>query len=81
MILLGIDQDQTLHNPALPQAFHHLGRNIDKSPPGWRLKPQLFSIAFHDKIAPFFVTFSELTTGKQIMGEKSIKEMGSNLDL
>jgi len=47
----GVDQDQAFHNPALSQAFHHLRRDIDKSPPGRDLKPQLFSIAFHQNIS------------------------------
>jgi len=67
----GVDQDETLLDTTLPQALFHLRRNVDKRPPGPHLKPQLFSVTFHDKGFPF-VLYGTLATRKQNMKKKSM---------
>jgi len=43
----GIYKDKTILDAALSEAFFNLGGDIDKSTPGWDLKPEFFSVTLH----------------------------------
>ena len=45
--MLGIDETQSLLNPALSQTFLNLRRDVDKCPSGGYFEPEFFVVTFH----------------------------------
>ena len=60
----GIVEAQPLLYTALPQTFLHLGRDIDKRPPGGHLEPEFLVVAFHTSSLLYDFPFSEYGTKK-----------------
>jgi hypothetical protein len=48
----GVTEKQSFFDAALRQARFNVGGDIDKRPPAWNLKPQLFPVTFHLKLPP-----------------------------
>jgi len=42
-----VDENQTLPDAAFPEAFFYLRGNVDESPAGGYIEPELLAIAFH----------------------------------
>jgi hypothetical protein len=73
--MLGIDEHQTLGNPALIDALLDIGGDVDEGPAGGHIEPELFSVAFHPTISLLVICFARKSIGSSYQRNRSTSRL------